>query len=93
MNTLYLVMDRNAADIGYDTRNVFTVTGLQTVRLLCPLHGQHRGLADARQLRVRERLSRLSVIFLSEENIDVKPMIASWIAQEPPECQGPILAT
>ena len=29
-NTLYLVMDQNAADIGYDTTNVFTVTGLQT---------------------------------------------------------------
>ena len=33
-------------------------------------------------------VSRLSVIFLSEENVDVKPMIASWIAQQPPECQG-----
>ena len=33
-------------------------------------------------------INRLSVIFLSEENVDVKPMIASWIAQQPPECQG-----
>ena len=33
-------------------------------------------------------ISRLSVIFLSEEDVDVKPMIASWIAQQPPECQG-----
>ena len=30
MNTLYLVMDKNAADIGYDAPNVFTVTELQT---------------------------------------------------------------
>ena len=29
-NTLYLVMDQNAADIGYDAPNVFTVTELQT---------------------------------------------------------------
>ena len=29
-NTLYLVMDQNAADIGYDTTNAFTVTGRQT---------------------------------------------------------------
>ena len=29
-NTLYLVMDQNAAGIGYDTMNVLTVTGLQT---------------------------------------------------------------
>ena len=33
-------------------------------------------------------ISRLSVIFLSEEHVDVKPMIASWIEQQPPECQG-----
>ena len=33
-------------------------------------------------------ISRLSVIFLSEEDVDVKPMIASWIAQQPPEYQG-----
>ena len=33
-------------------------------------------------------MSRLSVIFLSEEDVDVKPVIASWIAQQPPECQG-----
>ena len=26
--------------------------------------------------------------FLSEEDVDVKPLIASWIAQQPPECQG-----
>ena len=28
-NTLYLVMDQNAADIGYDTTNMFTVTRLR----------------------------------------------------------------
>ena len=33
-------------------------------------------------------ISRLSAIFLSEEDVDVKPMIASSIAQQPPECQG-----
>ena len=33
-------------------------------------------------------ISRLSVIFLSEEDVDVKPTIASWITQQPPECQG-----
>ena len=33
-------------------------------------------------------ISRLNVIFLSEEDVDVKPMIASWIAQQHPECQG-----
>ena len=33
-------------------------------------------------------INRLSVIFLSKKNVDVKPMIASWIAQQPPECQG-----
>ena len=33
-------------------------------------------------------ISRLSVIFLLEEDVDVKPMIASWIAQQPPECQS-----
>ena len=33
-------------------------------------------------------ISRLSVISLSEEGVDVKPMIASWIAQQSPECQG-----
>ena len=31
-------------------------------------------------------ISHLSVIFLSEEDVDVKPMIASWIAQQLPEC-------
>ena len=30
MNTLYLVMDKNAEDTGYDAPNVFTVTELQT---------------------------------------------------------------
>ena len=33
-------------------------------------------------------ISRLSVTFLTEADVDVKPMIASWIAQQPPECQG-----
>ena len=33
-------------------------------------------------------ISRLSVIFLLEEDVDIKPMIASWSAQQPPECQG-----
>ena len=30
-NTLYLVMGQNAAGIGYDTMNMLTVTGLQTL--------------------------------------------------------------
>ena len=33
-------------------------------------------------------ISRLSVIYPSEEDVVVKPMIASWITQQPPECQG-----
>ena len=33
-------------------------------------------------------ISRLSVIFLLEEDVDIKPMIASWSAQQPPKCQG-----
>ena len=33
-------------------------------------------------------ISRLSVMFLLEEDVDAKPMIASWSAQQPPECQG-----
>ena len=33
-------------------------------------------------------ISRLSVIFFSEEDDDVKPIVGSWIAQQPLECQG-----
>ena len=55
------------------------------------IHGQGPSFgAETDNLRFASpaTISRLSVIFLSEEDVDVKPMIASWIAQQPPECQG-----
>ena len=51
---------------------------------------QSEAVVEADNLRFASpaTMSRLSVTFLSEEYVDVKPAIAAWIAQQPLECQG-----
>ena len=51
---------------------------------------QYEAVIEADNLRFASpaTMSRLSVIFLSKEDVDVKPAIAAWIAQQPLECQG-----
>ena len=52
--------------------------------------GQSEAVVTADNLRFASpaTMSRLTVIFLSKKDVDVKPAIAAWIAQQPLECQG-----